>query len=183
MGNKKLIGTGINFRCIIEILGAPKEHIEKTLKDFVKNLKEWDTLEIVRSNYVEAVEQDKLFSMYVELTIWIKDFPELLGFCIEALPSSIEILEPDELKFKAGDLADSINDLVAKLHTIDRRLKDFTAQNTLLDRNAQILAKNLILVTLKLGEKRQNELWQPQYSNLKHRKKQWMRLRDASIWE
>jgi predicted transcriptional regulator len=75
--------------------------------------------------------------------------PELMGFCIESMPSSIEILEPDTLTMTAKDLTDIFNDLQAKLHNISLSIKNVSAQNLILEQNTQILATNLVGIALK----------------------------------
>ena len=154
MKNKKeeFVGKGIKFRCILEILGGPKEHIENTLRDYVKALKAWDTIYVTKSDYAEPEPQEKLFSMFVELEIWTKSIPDLIGFCLEAMPSNVEILEPSEFTIDSGEFAESLNDLQAKLHTVDMRIKDLSAKNTLLEKNATALATNVILVGLRIDD-------------------------------
>lgn len=149
---------GLYVRCVIEIVGAPKEHIEKTLKDYVKSLKERETMTVVTSDYAEPEKQDKLYSMFVELEFWIKDLPELVGFCIEAMPSSVEIEEPEEITVKNDGMSDMLNDLQARLHSVDKRLKDLSARNNVLETNAQTLATNIILVSLREGPKTKAEI-------------------------
>lgn len=141
--------NGLFVRCVIEMLGAPKDHIEKTLKDYVKSLKERDTMTVVASDYGEPEEQDQLFAMFVELDFWIKDLPELVGFSIEAMPSSVEIIEPDKISVTNDGMSDMLNDLQARLHSVDKRLKDLSARNSVLETNAQALATNIILLALK----------------------------------
>lgn len=150
--------NGIKFRCIIEMLGAPKEHIETTLKDYVKSLKDNENLTVVKSNYAEAEPQGRLFSTFAELDIWIKDIPSLFGFCIDSLPSSIEILEPEEMNLQSKDFADLLNDLQAKLHALDMGLKNMNAKIQMLDTNSKVLAANLIGLALKDGPKAESEL-------------------------
>ncbi len=158
MAKKDWSGKGIEVNCIIELMGAPKEHLEKTIRDFVSSLKKRDYLTVTRSYYAEPKPKDKLFTMYVELRMWIKGIPELFGFCIEAMPSSIEIIEPLEYKIGARDFTELLNDLLAKLHTVDKRLKNFTAQQKMLERNSSVLASNLIGLGLKEGPKNIGEL-------------------------
>ena len=99
----------IHVRTILEMMGAPKEYIEKTLKDYIEKLKK--DLNIVKEDYEEAKEQGKMFSAFCELEIKFKDILELLDFCFEALPSSIEILSPENLSYKSNDFTDFLNDL------------------------------------------------------------------------
>jgi predicted transcriptional regulator len=137
----------IHARVILEMLGGPKEYIEKTLKDYIQKLKK--DLQIIKEDYEEAKEQGKMFSTFVELEIKFKDTLQLLDFCFEALPSSVEILSPEEITFKSNDLTDFFNDLQSRLHEADMVVKSVRAQNKILDRNATAVLQNFIKYIVK----------------------------------
>lgn len=139
---KNLISMEIHARSILEMLGGPKEYIEQTLRDYVQKLKK--NLEIINEDYEEAKPQGKMFSTFVELEVKFKDMLQLLDFCFEALPSSVEILSPNELNFKSNDLTDFLNDLQGRLHEADMVVKSVRAQNKILDRNATAVLQNFI---------------------------------------
>lgn len=147
-------------RVIIEILGAPKEHIDKSLREFVGLLKDDRDVEVVKEDYAEPVPTDKLFTTFVELEVWFKNLPRLLTFCFEAMPSSVEILEPSVVHLGAMELSGYINDLQAKLHTVDMALKNLKAELEVLTRNADAIFKNLISLSLKNSPKGLSDLSQ-----------------------
>ncbi len=149
---------GIIFRTIVEILGAPPEHIDQSLRGFVKSLKDWEGLHVRKSDYSEPQQQETLYSMFVELEIEAKNITELIGFCIEGMPSTVEIIEPEELSFDSQAFSQAINDLQAKLHVVDRSLKELNAQKKVLEKNTHALATNIILVSLKEGTKTLEQL-------------------------
>ena len=97
-------------RVIIEMLGAPKEYIELTLKNYIEKLKK-DGIKIIKETVEPAQKQNELFSTFVELDIEFEKMEELFGFCFDSMPSSVEILEPEELQITAGELSDHLNDL------------------------------------------------------------------------
>lgn len=137
----------IHARTILEMLGAPKDYIEKTLKDYVQKLKK--DLTIVKEDYEEATPQEKLFSTFVELEIKFKDMGQLFDFCFEALPSSIEILHPEQVSYSSNEWSNFLNDLQARLHEADMVVKSVRAQNKVLDKNATAILQNLIKHTVK----------------------------------
>ena len=145
-------------RLIIEMLGAPKEHVETTLKDFVKMLKQDRDLEVVSEEFAEPDPKEGLFSTFVEIEIWFKNLPRLLNFCFEAMPSSVEILEPEVIYISAPQLSGYLNDLQARLHTLDMELKRFEAERTVLGNNADALFRNLVMLSLKHSQKSLNQL-------------------------
>tara|TARA_Y100000310_G_scaffold54808_1_gene50213 strand:- start:392 stop:1000 length:609 start_codon:yes stop_codon:yes gene_type:complete len=141
-------------RYVIEMLGAPKEHIDKTLRDYVAKLKKDDTdILIVKEEISEPKQQEKLWSNYVELEMWLKDLPKVIEFCFDALPSSIEILDPQQVTFKGAELSGLLNDLQAKIHQYDYTLKDANAKIKLLTKNSAGLMKNFVFLCLKDEDK------------------------------
>lgn len=132
----------IHARAILEMLGGPKEYIEKTLKDYVTKLK--TELNIVKEEYEEAKPEGKMFSTFVELEIKFENTLQIIDFCFEALPSSVEILAPENLNFKSNDLTDFLNDLQSRLHEADLVVKSVRAQNKVLDNNATAVLQNFI---------------------------------------
>jgi len=145
-------------RFIIEILGAPKEHIEKTLREYVQKLKEDTDLEVVKEEYAPAEPRDKLFTAFVELEIWLKDIYKLIEFCFDAMPSSVEIIEPESFNIKSNQLSGLLNDLQARIHAVDMALKKLKAYNKWLEKNSNTLVRNIVLLALKDKSKSLKEL-------------------------
>ncbi len=130
-------------RFIIEILGAPKEYITKALKEHMEKLKQ-EGLDIQYENYAEPQPKDKLFMQFVETQISFKDMQELLDFCFDSMPSSVEIISPEEIRLQATELEDFLNDFQAKLHHADFAIKTVSAQKQVLDRNTVNIFHNFI---------------------------------------
>lgn len=151
--NQKLLA-----KVIIEMLGAPKEHIEKTLKDYVEKLKDDKNLEIVKEEFIPAEEQNKLFSTFAELSIKFSGAQKLLDFCFDSMPSSVEIIEPDTLQLDSVRFSDTINDMQAKLHNNDMIVKTLRAKNTILDKNAKKILRNFVSYMLDEEAKTMEEL-------------------------
>ena len=142
----------VRARIIIEMLGSPKEHLEKTLHDYVAKLKKEPTLKFEKEDYAEAnAREEGLFAAFVELELTFKDIAHLLAFCFDAMPSSVEILSPLEFAFAAKDFEGLLNDLQARLHTVDLALKNLKATNKILDTNAMNVLHNFIIRELSNG--------------------------------
>lgn len=142
---------------IIEILGAPAEHITKTLKSFIEKLKK-DGHKIKKESYVEPTEKGKLFSCFVEIEIEFNDVGQTVQFCLDALPSSIEIVQPETIPIDASALNPALNDLMAKLHVVDNELKRLKATNELIDQNAVALFRNFIMYLIAQSPKTLEEI-------------------------
>lgn len=146
-------------RLLIEVLGAPKAHIDETIRLYVDRIKQEPEIKIVREEYGEAEErEDKLFGVYVEIDVEVKRVAQLVWLCFDFMPSSVEILEQTVLTYEQREITDFLNDLQARLHKFDGLLKKLNAENKVLKKNSLTLAKNLFLVALKDGPKEMSEL-------------------------
>lgn len=170
MSNENEGHSKILARVIIEMLGAPKEHIEKTLKDYVKKLKQDDKLEIVKQDLAPATEQDKLFSAFAELDIRFANPNKLIDFCFDSMPSSVEIIEPESITIGSASLSSALNDLQAKLHHSDMIIKTLKAKGALLDKNAKSVLTNFVYFMLRDGPKEIEQLSENMGINPKHLK-------------
>jgi len=147
-------------RVIIEVVGKPREHVEAALKQAIKHIKtEKEGITLKEGDLYKAKEEkDGFFSTFSELELLFKDSNELIGFCFDYVPSSIEILEPKDLKFDTNQLANLINDLLAKLHQLGISLKKLNADNQILTKNATALLNNSITMALGGKEKTAAEI-------------------------
>ncbi len=122
----------IKAKVIIEILGAPKGHVENTLKLVLDKIKENDDYNLLNQEIYEAKEVGKLFTAFTEAEIEFKDIYKLIIFSFDFMPSSIEILEPEKFMINSNNLSDWLNDLLAMIHKQDMLLKKVNANNILL---------------------------------------------------
>jgi hypothetical protein len=120
----------IKIRAIIEILGAPKEHVQDTMNHILDIVKK--NFDVKDAKIHELKEVEKMWSTFVELEILMKKADDLIGFCFDFMPSSIEIIEPQKLNVQTSDLANLFNDLLARLHQYDMAVKNLNAQNRVL---------------------------------------------------
>lgn len=124
----------IKTKIINEVLGSPKEHVENTMKLLIDNMKKNGNLKFNSENIFEAVklENNPLYSSFAELEIEFEALESLVGFCFDYMPSSIEILEPSELKLGAISLSELFNELMARLHNNEMLLRNALAELSLL---------------------------------------------------
>ena len=154
MPDEKLIAEQTHIRCktIIEVLGKPKDHVEKAIRDYVEKIKKDPELIVMNADFSKAEEKEKLFAIFVELDIVIKGIPKLIGFCFDYMPSSIEITKPDEFAVKKSTVENFINDLQARLHDVDMIVKKQKNENTFLKKNLVKAVSNTILLSLAAGD-------------------------------
>jgi|SRR3990167_3513188 len=119
-------------RLIVEIAGSPKEHIEEVMKQMIDKINK--EKKVLGHNVFEAQERGKLFFTFAEMDIDFNNFEELLGFCLDYMPSSVEILD-DKIDIKREEVENVVNDLLAKLHHYDMTLKNLKAELMLKDKD------------------------------------------------
>jgi len=141
----------IKANVVIEILGKPKEHVEDALKTYLEKIKADDNdISVTDEKVHEALEQDKgFFSTFAELEIVSEDITSLIGFCFDYMPSSVEIIEPEEMRMSQRELTNTINDLQAKLHNLDMAVKTARTENDFLKRNINTMLRNMVTILLK----------------------------------
>lgn len=143
-------------RAVIEMMGAPKEHIVNTLKTYINKLKEDKDYKIIAEEYAEPEkksEDDKLYITFVELEFEIKGIDKLVWFCFDYLPSSVDIISPDEVIYDSKYFTDFLNDLQSRMHSINMKIASINAENEILKSNGMALLKNIIKLILKQGKK------------------------------
>ena len=122
-------------KVVIEIVGKPKEHVDMTIRKYMDGIKE--NFKIINHELYDAeeIKDEKfksMFSSFMDLEMEFDDFNDLIGFCFDYMPSSIDILRPEKFSLDARELMDALNDLIAKLHNLDMKVKNLNAENVLL---------------------------------------------------
>jgi len=124
----------INIKAIIEVAGFPKEHVEKTMVKVVEKLKQ--DFKVNKQEVYEAVAlKDKMegfWSTFCDIELSFDKIENLIIFCFEYMPSSIEILSPENLTFNNIEIGNVLNDLLARLHHYDMVVKNLTASNKMI---------------------------------------------------
>lgn len=127
----------IHLRAIIEILGFPKEHVEETMKLIINKLKEEKDVEYINNKIHETKEAGKLFSTFAEIEFKLNNMENLIDFCFNYMPSSIEIISPDKFHLEHIEISGFLNDLMARLHRTDMLLKNIIAENKVLKKEVE----------------------------------------------
>ena len=121
------------------MLGAPKEHVEETMKKVIEKMKETATVRECNEFPAEKMEDKPLFSTFTEAEVEFKDIEKVVGFCFDFMPSSVEVIHPTELKMTGPNMNNFLNDILARLHQYDMVLKNVHAQNTLMKKEIENL--------------------------------------------
>lgn len=127
----------IKARMIIEVAGMPESHVSDTLLvistrfgEKRKDLKVTDK----KIGEPKQAEKSKFFTGFVELEFDAKNLEVLFGVVLDYLPSSIEILEPENLKETAFNLNGILNEMTGRLHAYDATVKTLKAEKLIIGR-------------------------------------------------
>lgn len=144
-------------RTIVEMVGAPKEHVERKFNESVANI---EKLFVVKKKVINPVElrDDKFWSVFCEFEIEFKALEELAGFCFDFMPGSVEVLEPYDFKSTNIELTDFFNVLQARLHEVDMVAKTLNAKMNVLDVNTKNLFANFVKFLARQGDKTLSEI-------------------------
>lgn len=128
---------------IFEILGRPPEHIKETMSQLVDKLAEIPGIEIDKKTVHEpkpfkeerANKEENasgLFTTFAEVEILGKDINSLITVVLYAMPSHVEITEPEEIRFKNFEISNLLSDLTVKMHRYDEIAKALTIERNML---------------------------------------------------
>ncbi len=153
----------ITFRAVIEVLGKPPEHVKESMQEYLRKLEEDKRFKILHQESAEMKKQEKqdLWAVFAELEIQTTQLENLTIFCLDYMPSTLEIVEPKQLNITDFQFSQFLNDLQTKLHQIDLLAKHVKIENDHLKRNLGALLGNYVQVLLK-----QNNLGSAQLSKL-----------------
>src|SRR3989344_740335 len=148
----------IRCRTILEVLGKPKEHIEKALKDYVEHIRQDSELVILHEEFSETKEQEAMFSQFVELDLVVKGLQNLIAFCFQYMPSSLEITKPENFSMTNTEFSSFLNDLQARLHSVDMTVKEQKAESEFLKQSLNTIICNFIIISLRLSHMKLSQL-------------------------
>jgi len=150
----------VECRAIIEVLGAPKEHVVASMKKYTDKIKAEKDYEITKITISKPKKEDNMFAIFADMEININGVANCAWFCFDYMPSSFEVIKPDSLKYHKDDFVDFINDLIARLHDLDMMLKNFKAENDVIKNNGVQLMRNMLVICMKDGPKSLTDLVQ-----------------------
>ncbi len=125
------------IRTIIEVAGFPQEHVDETLKNVLGNLKKEEGIKIVKEQISPAEKIKEMFSTFASLELSFTDVKRLYHFCFFYLPSSIELVDSEEVKLSAAEFTSTMNDLLATLHQYNMVVSNLHAENEVLKEKMQ----------------------------------------------
>ena len=117
-------------RFIIEIAGKPVENVEKALNLVLDKIKsEKKRFKLVESHIGEPElnEETTLYDGFLDIEIKFSEVKELMNFIMDYTPTSVEVVEPDTIKFDLVDINDFLNTYSASLLELHGKLRNLNA--------------------------------------------------------
>jgi hypothetical protein len=141
----------IRIKAILEVVGKPKDYIEQKLAEYIEKIKEDEHLMIMEQKISPAEEDNAIWTTFAEVEVIIKGIENLVGFCIDYMPSSIDIIKPEHFNMNQREFNNFANDMLAKLHKVDMVTKQLGTENSFLKQNMNRLLSNSLLVMVRVG--------------------------------
>ena len=139
-----------HINVIFEVVGNPKEHVEKTIKLVTDRIKEEKGLIFISEEYGEPEDAgDNMWGTYCEAEILLKGLDKIAWIAFNFSPASIEIKAPTKIELKDKTLTDFIGDLIARIHEDNTKTMQLTSENKSLLLNLNALLRNTILITMR----------------------------------
>ena len=129
----------IRLKMIIEIAGFPEEHIAKSINVVAEKIaKEKGMIILEQTGHKPAKVSDQMFSAFIDMEFLSESLAQLMGLLYDYLPSSVEIIEPeDPISDDPQAVTMILNDLLARLHRYNQIIHALEAENVILKRQQE----------------------------------------------
>ena len=132
---------------IVEIAGRPADHVKAALESHVGQMRTLSDIEVFSINVSEAREIDGsegMFTCFAEVEFGAESFLRLTELIFDFMPSSVEIIEPGELRMGMSDATSFLNNLTGRLHRYDEIAKLAQMRNQQLAKQMQMIQQELM---------------------------------------
>ncbi|RLI95981.1 MAG: hypothetical protein DRO99_05155 [Candidatus Aenigmatarchaeota archaeon] len=123
LAENRLKDGWIKSTMIIEVLAVNKEAAESALKKHVEKIHHEENTMVLHERYHDTREVknpvpniESGFSQIVDVDILTRDFDQLVRVVVSYAPSSIEILEPEEIRLDMGEAQGILNSIAELIH-------------------------------------------------------------------
>jgi hypothetical protein len=145
--NKRIKQGAVLAQVSFEIIGNPKEHVDKTLKTYLEKIKSEPEISLLNEELGETEQiEGGLWSTYADAEILFNKLEKLVWLCINFMPASVEITAPEEFKLTDKDITLWLNDLISRIHEIAVSVRQTTTADNLLVKSMNALIQNAVLL-------------------------------------
>jgi hypothetical protein len=112
---------------IVEIAGRPAEHVKESLISHIGQIKLKKEICVISQKMsaprkIEEAEEE-LYTCFAEVEVEVDNFYKLTELVFDFMPSSVEIIEPNEISMSLSDATTYLNTLSGRLHKYDEIAK------------------------------------------------------------
>ncbi len=111
---------------IVEIAGRPGKHVKETLDTHIDQIKKLKDVMLINKTLSEPKIVDKekeIYTCFAEVEFETNNMKRVIDLVFDFMPSSIEIIEPAEVKLDLQETTSFLNDLTGRLHRYDEIAK------------------------------------------------------------
>lgn len=120
---EKIANGWIKARAFIEVMAVDEDTTTSALSKHLEKIKSQDRIKIYEEELedVEEVEEppqqvSQAYTQIAEIEFVVSSVKNLISFTFLYGPSSVEVLEPEEVELKMGELQDLANTTAALVH-------------------------------------------------------------------
>ncbi len=127
--------VALKAKFIIEILGRPVEHLEKTLSELIEKIGAEKGVSMLRKEINKAKKVEKaenLWTAFADIDLSFESLPVFMNTVITYMPAHIEVYEPEIFKMNAFEMNDFVNFIVSRLHNFDALAKRMMGEREIL---------------------------------------------------
>lgn len=142
---------------IVEIAGRPANHVLESLKAHMAQIKGLKAARLISENYSEPrkIEEvkEEMYTCFAEVEVETNSFFDMVNLVFDFMPSSFEIIEPEDISFNLSDATTFLNTLSGRLHKYDEIAKIAQFQVQQLAQRFQAMQKPAEEVKVEKAEK------------------------------
>ncbi|MGI6589042.1 MAG: hypothetical protein ACOX1V_00040 [Candidatus Iainarchaeum sp.] len=98
----------IKVRAIIELKAIEKTLLERHVNKVIEAIKKETNFTVYGIDSAEIIEEDNMYSTFIETTLTVKDFSTLILFLFYYGPTSIEVIKPNKLDISQAEFQDGL---------------------------------------------------------------------------
>lgn len=132
---------------VIELLGRPKDHLDKAMKDFIEKINNEKGIKVLDKKVyppklIELEEKDgkkqkyekgkEMYSNFSEIELEADEIIDLIRILFVYMPSHFEVLSPERIELKNFDFSTLLNELSKRMHQYDNITKNAIIETNIL---------------------------------------------------
>jgi hypothetical protein len=136
----------VKANLVFEMMGRPKEHLESTMTDFLKQLDNEAGIKVTNktahpAKLMEPKKDEKtgemqvtqeLYTTFAEIEVSAEKLTDIALIVFKYLPSHLEIISPESFSMDNSEFNILFNEIVARLHNYDSIAKTALMHNQML---------------------------------------------------